>query len=66
MQVVLTKNAKEKLGKGRHQTGGDGAHEERVKGAPFVLRQGGAVLERCCPLVALRNHHVAREGEFLL
>ena len=66
LQVVMAENRKEELGKGRHQTGGDGAHEERVEGASFILRKGRANLERGRPVVALRRHHQAREGQVLL
>ena len=65
MQVVLAKNSKEELGKGRHQPGDDGAHKEWAEGAPLAFRLVGADLEHGRPLVALR-HHQAREGEILL
>ena len=66
LQVVLAKDSKEELGKRRHQTGDDGAHKERIEGAPIALRLVGAGLEHSRPLVALRHHHQAREGEILL
>ena len=66
LQVVLVKNNKEELGKRRHQTGDDGAHKERVEGAPLAFRLGEAGLEHSRPLVALRHRHQAREGEVLL
>ena len=66
LQVVLAKNSKEELEKRRHQTGDDGAHKERVEGSPLAYRLGGAGLEHSPPLVALRHHHQAREGEILL
>ena len=45
LQVVMAENRKEELRKGRHQTGGDGANEERVEGASFVLGKGGTNIE---------------------
>ena len=65
MQVVMAENGKKELGKGRHQTGSDGAHEERVEGAPFALRKGRTNIEHGCPIVALRRHHLARQGKVL-
>ena len=49
LQVVLVKNSKEELKKRRHQTGDDGAHKERVEGAPLAFRLGGAGLEHIAP-----------------
>ena len=66
LQVVMVENRKEELRKGRHQTGGDGAHEERVEGASFVLGKGGANLEHGRPVVALRRHHLARPSKVIL
>ena len=66
LQIVMVKNGKEELGKRGHQTGGDGAHEERVEGAPSALRKGGADLERGRPVVALRRHHLAHPSKTLL
>ena len=64
LQIVMVENRKEELRKRGHQTGGDGAHKERVEGAFSALRKGGADLEHSRPLVALR-HSQAREGEIL-
>src|SRR4051812_38573556 len=66
LQVVLAKNGMEELRERRHQTGDDGAYEERVEGASLALRLVGADLERSRPLSALRYRHQAREGEVLL
>ena len=66
LQILLVNNGKEELGKRGHQTGGDGAHEELVEGAPFALRKGGAGLEHGRPVVALRRHHLARPSKILL
>ena len=53
LQVVLADNSKEELGERRHQTGDDGAHKERIEGAPLALRLVGAGLEHSHPLAAL-------------
>ena len=66
LQVVMAENRKEELGKGRHQSGSDGAHEERVESASLVLGKGGANLDCRHPVAALRRRHQAREGEILL
>ena len=66
MNIVVAEDKEEELRKGRHQTGDDGAHEERIEGAPLIFKLGGADPECSRPLVALRHHHLAREGEVLL
>ena len=66
LQVVLAENSKEELGERRHQTGDNGAHKERIEGAPLDFRLVGASLEHSRPLAALRHRHQVREGEVLL
>ena len=44
LQVVLAENSKEELRERRHQTGDNGAHKERIEGAPLVFRLVGAGL----------------------
>ena len=66
LQVVLAENSIEELRERRHHTGDDGAHKERIEGAPPAFRRVGAGLEHKRPLAALRHHHQAREGEVLL
>ena len=46
-----------------HQTGDNGAHEERIEGAPSAFRDGGAGLERFRPVDALRLRHLAHQGK---
>ena len=49
LQVVLMKYSKEELGKGRHQTGDDGAHKERVEGAPLASGWAEPALSTVAP-----------------
>ena len=60
MKVIVAEDRDEELRKRRHQTGDDGAHDERVEGAPLALRLVGADLEHSRPLAALR--HVIRRA----
>src|SRR4051812_1943287 len=53
----------EELGEGRHQASGNGAYEERIKGAPSTLRGGGAGLKHPRPVDALRRRHPAQPCE---
>ena len=63
LNIVVAEDNEEELGKGRHQTGNDGAHEERIEGAPSAFRDGGAGLERFRPVDALRLRHLAHQGK---
>ena len=63
MQVVMAEDREEKLRKGRHQTGSNGAYKERIEGAPLALRKGRAGLEHLCPVDTLRRHHPAHPGK---
>ena len=63
LQVVMEEDREEKLRKGRHQTGSNGAYEERIEGVPSGLRKGGAGLEHLRPVDALRRHHPAHPGK---
>ena len=66
LQVVLAENNKEGLRERRHQTSDDGAHKERIEGAPPAFRLVGIGLEHSRPLAALHHRHQAREGKVLL
>ena len=66
LQVLQAKNNKEEHGKKRHQTGDDGAHKERVEGAPLAFRLVGAGLEHSRSHVALRHRPQVHEGEIPL
>ena len=57
LQVVLAENSKEELRERRHQTGDNGAHKERIEGAPLGFRLVRAGLEHSRPLAALRHRH---------
>ena len=63
LKVVMAEDGEEELRKGRHQTGSNGAHKERIEGAPLALRKGGAGLEHLCPVDALHRHHPAHPGK---
>ena len=49
MNIVVAKDREEELGKGRHQTGDNGAHEERIEGASLVLREAELALNTFAP-----------------
>ena len=63
LNIVVAKDREEELGKWRHQTGDNGAHEERIEGAPLALREGRAGLEHLRPVDALRRRHLAHPGK---
>ena len=54
LKVVMAEDGKEEFREGRHQTGDNGAHEERIEGASLALREGRTSLEHLRPVDALR------------
>ena len=52
LKVVVAEDREEELRKRRHQTGDDGAHEERIEGAPSAFRESRAGLEHRRPVDA--------------
>src|SRR4051812_27287315 len=63
LQVVMAEDGKEELRKRRYQARCNGAHEERIEGAPLAFRGIGADLEHLRPVNALRRGHPVQQGE---
>ena len=63
LKIIMAEDREEELRKGRHQTGDNGAHEERIEGAPLALREGKSGLEHLRPVDALRRRNLAHPGK---